>query len=177
MLIQIKHSGNTGNVPVALANGELALNDADQLLYARHANGTILVLANGRAIGTGTDAYARQRANAAFDYANGSAQLSFVTVNVAGQSDVVADSSSDTLTLIGGTGITITTNAVSDTITFGLTGTGAATDSFARIQANAAFDQANAAFAEANTADVLAQSAFDKANGSAQLSFVTLNVA
>jgi hypothetical protein len=36
---------------------------------------------------------------------------------VSGQSDVVADSSADTLTIAAGTGITITTNATTDTVT------------------------------------------------------------
>jgi plastocyanin len=43
---------------------------------------------------------------------------SFTTITVAGQSDVVADTTSDTLTVAGGTGITITTTPGSDTITF-----------------------------------------------------------
>ncbi len=41
----------------------------------------------------------------------------FSTIAVATQSNVVADSTSDTLTLAAGTGITITTNATTDTIT------------------------------------------------------------
>ncbi len=41
----------------------------------------------------------------------------FKTIAVSGQSDVVADSTADTLTLAAGTGIAITTNASSDTIT------------------------------------------------------------
>jgi hypothetical protein len=41
----------------------------------------------------------------------------FSTVTVAGQVDVVAESTSDTLTLAAGTGITITTNVNTDTIT------------------------------------------------------------
>ena len=41
----------------------------------------------------------------------------FETIAIAGQSSVVADSSSDTLTLAAGTGITLTTNASTDTIT------------------------------------------------------------
>lgn len=41
----------------------------------------------------------------------------FGTVAVSGQSDVVADSSTDTLTLAAGTNITLTTNATTDTIT------------------------------------------------------------
>jgi hypothetical protein len=42
---------------------------------------------------------------------------SFGTIAVAGQSDVVADSTTDTLTLVQGSNITITTNAATDTIT------------------------------------------------------------
>jgi hypothetical protein len=42
----------------------------------------------------------------------------FETIAVSGQSNVVADSATDTLTLVAGTGMTITTNATTDTITF-----------------------------------------------------------
>lgn len=49
----------------------------------------------------------------------------FSTISVSGQSDVVADSIVDTLTLAAGTGIAITTNAGTDTITI----SSAATDS------------------------------------------------
>jgi hypothetical protein len=45
----------------------------------------------------------------------------FSTIAVSGQSDVVADNTTDTLTLAAGTGITLTTNASTDTIT--ITGT------------------------------------------------------
>ena len=42
----------------------------------------------------------------------------FSTISVAGQSDVVADASTDTLTIAAGTGMTVTTTAGTDTITF-----------------------------------------------------------
>ena len=48
----------------------------------------------------------------------------FETIAVAGQSDVVAASSTDTLTLAAGTGIAITTNASTDTITITNNATG-----------------------------------------------------
>ena len=53
----------------------------------------------------------------------------FSTIAVSGQSSVVADAASDTLTLVAGTNITITTDAGTDTITItaasgGVTGTG-----------------------------------------------------
>src|SRR5210317_2310070 len=51
----------------------------------------------------------------------GGTQNVFSTIAVSGQSDVVADSTTDTLTLAAGTGITLTTNASTDTIT--ITGT------------------------------------------------------
>ena len=41
----------------------------------------------------------------------------FKTISVAGQDNVVAESNADTLTLVGSTGITITTTAASDTVT------------------------------------------------------------
>lgn len=51
-------------------------------------------------------------------------QSVFSTISVAGQSDVVADSGSDTLTLVAGSGVTITTNTGSDTVTISASGTG-----------------------------------------------------
>ena len=48
----------------------------------------------------------------------GTTSDSFTTISVSGQSNVVADSATDTLTLVAGTGIAITTNAGTDTITF-----------------------------------------------------------
>jgi hypothetical protein len=56
---------------------------------------------------------------------SGTASDSFRTIAVSGQSSVIADSATDTLTLVGAGGITITTNPTSDTITF--TGTGSDT--------------------------------------------------
>ena len=48
-------------------------------------------------------------------------QIPFEKIAVAGQTTVEADSSTDTLTLVAGTGITITTDATTDEIT--ITGT------------------------------------------------------
>ena len=41
----------------------------------------------------------------------------FKTISVAGQSDVVADNAADTLTLVAGSNISMTTNAGADSIT------------------------------------------------------------
>ena len=48
----------------------------------------------------------------------------FKTISVSGQSDVVADSATDTLTLVAGSNMTITTNASGDSITFTSSGGG-----------------------------------------------------
>lgn len=54
-------------------------------------------------------------------------QLTFKTFAVSGQSDVVADTTADTLTLVAGTNVTITTNAATDAITINATGGGGGT--------------------------------------------------
>jgi hypothetical protein len=50
--------------------------------------------------------------------------LAFKTIAVSGQSDVVADTAADTLTLAAGANVTITTNAGTDTVTIAATGGG-----------------------------------------------------
>ena len=53
--------------------------------------------------------------------ASGSVSEAFKTISVSGQDDVVADGATDTLTIAAGTGMTVTTTAASDTITFATT--------------------------------------------------------
>lgn len=78
-------------------------------IYYNTTSDTVKVYANGAwaSIGSGGG--------------GGSASDSFKTISVSGQSDVIADSSTDTLTIVEGTGITITTNANTDAITLGVT--------------------------------------------------------
>lgn len=52
------------------------------------------------------------------------ATYAFRTIAVAGQSSVVAETGQDTLTLVAGSNVTITTNATTDTITISATGGG-----------------------------------------------------
>jgi hypothetical protein len=61
---------------------------------------------------------------------------SFKTISVAGQSDIVADSSTDTLTLVAAGGVTITTNAGSDQITLSSADTNTQTESFKTVALN-----------------------------------------
>lgn len=72
--------------------------------------------------GAGVDQYARDTANAAFTAANnasggGIGGPSFSTITVSGQSQVIAEQANDVLTLVAGSGITITTNNITDTVT------------------------------------------------------------
>ena len=64
------------------------------------------------------------RGDGTWQTVSGGTTDSFKTIAVSGQSSVVADSSTDTLTLVAGTGMTITTNASTDTITFASSGGG-----------------------------------------------------
>jgi hypothetical protein len=55
------------------------------------------------------------------------ATYAFRTIAVAGQSSVVAETTQDTLTLVAGSNITLTTNAATDTITIAASGGGGST--------------------------------------------------
>lgn len=89
-----------------IVNGEIAIDTSAQLLYIND-NGSI------KTIGDGTGS-------------SGTVTEAFKTISVSGQSDVVADSATDTLTLVAGTGMTLTTNASGDSITFASSGGGGA---------------------------------------------------
>jgi hypothetical protein len=100
-VIQLKKSGTASAIPGSLEFGELAINYADGKLFYKAANGTVVSFASGG----GSD--------------------SFGTVNANGTL-VVADTPGDVLTLVAGTGIAITGDAINDRITISSTSTGGA---------------------------------------------------
>jgi hypothetical protein len=112
-------ANGTSNVNVVSSGGNVTVGVG--------GTGNVAVFSTGGANVTG---YATASGNVTGNYilGNGS-QLTgintFSTIAVSGQSDVVADSIADTLTLTAGTGIAITTSAGNDTITI----SSAATDS------------------------------------------------
>jgi hypothetical protein len=109
-------------------------------------SGTVPVLRLGASGTRDATTYLRGDNTWATVSSGGTASDSFATIAVAGQSSVVADSATDTLTLVAGSNITITTNATTDTITIAAAGGGTASDSFATIavagQSNVVADSA-----------------------------------
>jgi len=89
-VIQVKKSGVTGNTPVGLNTGELALNYADGKIFYLNSDDGISSIEN---------------------------QNTFSTVNV-NSTLVVANTTTDTLKFISGDGITISADAGAKTITF-----------------------------------------------------------
>ncbi len=108
-------SGTVTDVSVVTANGFAGTVATSTTTPAITLSTTITGVLKG-------DGTAISTASPSTDYA----AFAFKTISVATQSDVVADTPIDTLTLVAGTGMTITTNAGTDTITFAASG-GAAT--------------------------------------------------
>ena len=98
-VIKPKRSGTASSVPTTsdLADGEFAINTADQKIYIR--SGTNIVEVGNVSSGSVTEA--------------------FKTIAVSGQSNVVADSATDTLTVSGTGLVSVTTTAGTDTIDIG----------------------------------------------------------
>jgi hypothetical protein len=118
--LQLRKSGQTGNVPPSLSYGELALNYADGKLFYKASNGSIASITTSPA----TD--------------------SFATIN-ANSSLILATSPYDTLSIIPGNNITISSDTVNKRITINSTasgGGGSNIDQFARDTANSAINSA-----------------------------------
>jgi hypothetical protein len=104
-------SGTVTDVSVVSANGFAGSVATSTTTPAITLSTTI----TGILKGNGT---AMSAASAGTDYTDNA----FKTISVAGQTDVVADSAADTLTLVAGTNVTITTDATTDTITINSSG-------------------------------------------------------
>ena len=99
-IIKIKHNETAGDTPTTsdlTEVGEIAINSTDKKIFTRNSSGAIVEL--------------------------GANEFSFKTIEVSGQTSVVADTTTDTLTFVAGTGITITTSA--DQVTVASSGGGA----------------------------------------------------
>lgn len=140
--IQLKKSGSSGNTPADLNYGEIALNYADGKLFYKNWLNSIDFITN---------------------------QDTFGTIN-ANSTLVIATTDTDVLSIQPGTGVEISANATSKTLTISSN-----VANSAAIYANGAFTQANAAYNLANTlssgsvdnyARPHANAAFNRANNS-----------
>ena len=93
-VIKPKRNNTSSAVPTTsdLVDGEFAINTADQKIYMRSGSSIVEV---------------------------GNVSGAFKTISVSGQSDVVADAATDTLTLSGSGLVAISTTAGTDTIDVG----------------------------------------------------------
>lgn len=90
-----------------------------QLRRGVEADRTTIVPANGELIYT-TDTkqvYVGDGSTIGGTAVTGGSGLSFTTIAVAGQGNIIADSATDTLTFVAGSGVTLTTNTGSDSLT------------------------------------------------------------
>ena len=102
--IHISGEEDLGSVSVANGDGGLLYVKSDGKLYWKSNE-----LAETDLTASGSGGEANEEA--------------FQTISVSGQSNVVADADADTLTLVAGTNVTITTDAAADSITFAATDT------------------------------------------------------
>jgi hypothetical protein len=120
--------GGTGLASLTDGGILLGSGTGDVTVTARPTNGQLLIgstgsdpvlatLTAGTGIGIGNASGAITITNSDL----GSSQYIFKNVAVSGQSDVVADSNNDTLTLVGGTNISLSTNAGADSVTINAT--------------------------------------------------------
>lgn len=95
------------------------LNDVNAAVYSPPANitPTSVNKVTVTPVATGSTLTIPDGATATVSGTNTGDQLTFKTISVSGQPDVVADTTSDTLTVVAGTGITLTTDATTDTLT------------------------------------------------------------
>lgn len=139
--IQLKKSGSSGNTPVNLSYGELALNYADGKLFYKNWLNNIDFIEN---------------------------QDTFGSIN-ANSTLVIATTPTDVLSLVAGSGVNIDANATNKSIT--ISSTGGSAGSYANaafVQANAAYTLANTlASGSVDTyARPHANAAFNRANNS-----------
>jgi hypothetical protein len=99
----------------------------------------------------------------------------FTTVAVSGQSNVVADSATDTLTLAAGSGISITTNAATDTITFTATGGGGNVSSTGTFAADNRLIRSDGTSRNIQASDITVDDS-DNVSGITNLSYDTASV-
>ena len=125
LYIKESGTGNTGWVAVASGGGtvtSVAVSGTDGIQVDSGSP-----ITTSGTIQLGVDA-ATMKTTLDLTGTNSGDQNLFGTIAVSGQSSVVADSTSDTLTLVAGSNVTITTDASTDSITIAASGGGGVSD-------------------------------------------------
>ena len=122
--LSVSGSPITSSGSVTLANTGVTSNVAGSGISVSGATGAVTISNTGVTSAVAGTGISVSGSTGAVTFTNsdlGSSQNIFKTISVGGQSDIVADTNADTLTLAEGSNITLTTNAGTDTLT--ITGT------------------------------------------------------
>ncbi len=187
-VIAIRQSGETGNTPSlgVLANGELALNYADGILYYKTTSNTLGSIRTTQPSGLNQEVQFNDSGsfggNSAFTFNKAIATLNVTNINT---SSIVTGGGSGGI--ISGANVIYSNIFVANSTTTSISNsTGAIISNGGlgvkgNVYADAIYDGgievisfANQAFTQANSANILAQAAFNKANSA--LSNTNLNV-
>ena len=116
--ITLTSNAGTDTITIAAGGGGAAITVQDEGSSLSTAAGTI------NFVGAGVTASGTGATKTITIPGTGTVSEAFKTISVSGSSDIVADSATDTLTLVAGSNMTITQNAGTDTITFASSGGG-----------------------------------------------------
>lgn len=192
--IELRQSGSTGNTPSlgVLANGELAINRADGILYYKSSSNTLGSIRTTQPAGLTTEIQFNDAGsfgtNSAFTFNKTTGTLNVRNINVSTNLTAnIITAGSGAGGIIAGANVIYSNIFVANSTTTSISNsTGAIISNGGlgvkgNVYADAIYDGgievitfANQAFTQANSANVLAQAAFDKANSVTQQGFVTV---
>jgi len=149
------------NAPASYTGDSYVLYVNGARVYGVAGSGAVTAASlNGVTVANGGSGALTVTGTASVSGTNTGDQSTFGTIAVSGQSDVVADAAGDTLTLVAGSGISITTDASTDKVTITATGGGGGGGGAAAPRPDPALDLAAADPLLPTAADLLADDTF-----------------